>query len=140
MLLGQIAERATGRTIVELYHQRWGHALFAGDVIAELTQREMRTLLPAAGNIPGETGAGLGIRGYGYLGRTQFGHSGGGSFGSSLLLFDPATGVTVVVLMIQGSGGRAFRTCPAAAGTGNDSRGNAGGTARGSGELDEGRS
>jgi len=35
--------------------------------------RRMRALVPAAGNILGETGPGLGIRSYEYLGRTQFG-------------------------------------------------------------------
>lgn len=163
LLLGMIAERATGRSITELYRlrlfnpqgidavfmpgleeppgpvavaygpdgpvrpldhlsllsignsafgmvsnaatvARWGRALFTGGVISEERQQEMRTLVPAAGNIRGETGSGLGIRGYEYLERRQFGHSGGATFGSSLLLFDPESGVTVVVLMNQGEG------------------------------------
>ncbi len=171
LLLGQVAEAATGRSIVDLYHERlwgplglreiflpgheapagpvaralssagivspldqlsllsighsafgimsnartmarWGHELFTGRVISASMQQEMRTLVPAAGNIPGESGAGLGIRSYGYLGRTQLGHSGGSPFGSSLLLHDPATGVTVAVLMNQGPGADHFALAP----------------------------
>jgi D-alanyl-D-alanine carboxypeptidase len=91
---------------------RWGRELFAGRVISARRQEEMRTLVPAAGNIPGESGAGLGIRGYAYLGRTQYGHSGGSPFGSSLLLYDPASGVTVAVLMNQGQGADHFSLAP----------------------------
>jgi D-alanyl-D-alanine carboxypeptidase len=172
VLLGQVAEAATGRSIVDLYHQRlwdplrlseiflpgheppagpvapalassggivapldnlsllsighsafgvfsnartvarWGHELFAGSVISSRMQQEMRALVPAAGNIPGESGAGLGIRGYGYLGRSQYGHSGGAPYGSSLLLHDPASGVTVAVLMNQGQGADHFTLAP----------------------------
>jgi len=75
-------------------------------------QTQMRRLVPAAGNIPGETGAGLGIRSYQYLGRIQYGHSGGSSFGSSLLLFDPESGVTVVVAMNQRGGADHFVLAP----------------------------
>jgi D-alanyl-D-alanine carboxypeptidase len=171
VLLGQIAERATGQSMVKLYHQRlwepmaldeiflpgveeatgpvaaavhggqvydplahmsllsignsafgllsnartiarWGHALFAGDIVSAERQREMRILTPAAGNIPGEIGVGLGVRSYGYLDRVQFGHSGGASFGSSLLLFDPESGVTVAVLMNQNQGADHFELAP----------------------------
>lgn len=72
----------------------------------------MRTLVPAAGNIPGETGAGLSIRAYHYLDRTQYGHSGGATAGSSLLLHDPDSGVTVVVIMNQGGGAEHFTLAP----------------------------
>ncbi len=171
ILLGQIAESATKRSIVDLYHHRlwdplglteiflpgvepapgpvapaltsrglvapleqmsllsighsafglmataetvakWGHALFTGGVISPAMQEAMRTLVPAAGNIPGETGAGLGIRSYRYLERTQFGHSGGSAFGSSLMLYDPASGATVVVLMNQGQDADHFKLAP----------------------------
>jgi D-alanyl-D-alanine carboxypeptidase len=171
LLLGLIAERATGRPIAELYRQRlwtplaltgvfmpgiddppgpvavaagrggvfapldqlsllsigqaafglyadaatiasWGHAFFSGTVVSPERQAEMRELVPAAGNIPGETGAGLGVRGYHYLDRPQIGHSGGMAFGSSLLLFDPASGVTVVVLMNQGQNAGHFLLAP----------------------------
>jgi len=171
LLLGMIAERATERTIVELYHQRlwnplaltdifmpafeeppgpvapalagsflvapmaqtanitvgnsaaglisnartvarWGNALFRGSVISEDMQAAMRTLVPAAGNIPGETGAGLGIRSYQYLDRTQFGHSGGSAMGSSLMLHDPETGVTVAVVINHGQSAKHFVLAP----------------------------
>jgi D-alanyl-D-alanine carboxypeptidase len=92
---------------------RWGHELFTGTVVSARMQQEMRTLVPAAGNIPGESGAGLGIRGYSYLGRRQLGHSGGASFGSSLLLHDPERRVTVAVLMNQGQGADHFSLGPA---------------------------
>jgi D-alanyl-D-alanine carboxypeptidase len=99
---------ASARTVA-----RWGHELFTGRVLSARMQGEMRRLVPAAGNIPGESGAGLGIRSYGYLGRTQFGHSGGASLGSSLLLHDPASGVTVAVLMNQGQRADHFVLAPA---------------------------
>ncbi len=98
---------ATARDIA-----RWGRALFAGSVLTPASEAAMRTLVPAAGNIPGESGAGLGIRSYHYLGRTQYGHSGGSQFGSSLLLFDPDTGITVVVVMNQGVGADHFQLAP----------------------------
>lgn len=91
----------------------WGHELFTGRILSARMQEEMRHLIPAAGNIPGETGAGLGIRGYAYLNRSQIGHSGGGSFGSSLLLHDAAARVTVVVIMNQGQGANHFNLAPA---------------------------
>ncbi|MEZ4416349.1 MAG: serine hydrolase domain-containing protein [Gemmatimonadota bacterium] len=91
---------------------RWGRALFTGSVLQPTTRARMLELVPAAGNIPGESGAGLGIRAYGYLGRTQYGHSGGVSLGSSLLLFDPESGITVAVLMNQGSGAAHFSLAP----------------------------
>jgi D-alanyl-D-alanine carboxypeptidase len=91
---------------------RWGHALFAGKVLGDRMRAEMLEFVPAAGNIFGESGAGLGIRKYSYLGREQWGHSGGASLGSSLLLFDPATKTTVVVIMNQGSGADHFVLAP----------------------------
>ncbi len=171
LLLGMVAERATERAIVDLYHQRlwnpleltevfmpafeeppgpvalalsgsflvapmaqtanitvgnsaaglisnartvakWGNALFRGRVISDEMQAAMRTLVPAAGNIPGEAGAGLGVRSYQYLDRTQFGHSGGSAMGSSLMLHDPDTGVTVAVVMNQGQGAEHFVLAP----------------------------
>lgn len=171
LLLGQVAEAVTGRSILDLYHQRlwdplqlrdvflpgyepapgpvapalggtglvspldrmavistgnsafglfanartvarWGHELFAGQVVSARMQQEMRTLVPAAGNIPGEFGAGLGIRSYSYLGRRQYGHSGGAFLGSSLLLHDPERRVTVAVLMNQGQGADHFSLAP----------------------------
>ncbi len=171
VLLGQVAERVTGRSMVSLYHQRlwdplglseiflpgheaaagpvasvnmnstavaplsqmarlsagnsayglfanartvarWGRALYGGSVISPRMQQEMRTMVSAAGNIPGETGSGLGLRGYGYLGGRQIGHSGGSQFGNSLLLYDLATGITVAVAMNQGAGADHFELAP----------------------------
>lgn len=91
---------------------RWGHALFHGNVISAEMQAAMRTLVPAAGNIPGESGAGLGIRAYQYFDRLQYGHSGGATTGSSLLLHDPESGVTVAVIMNQGGGAQHFELAP----------------------------
>ena len=91
---------------------RWGRALFTGDVLGAEMRTEMTRMQPAAGNIPGETGVGLGIRGYGYLGRRQWGHSGGSPLGSSLLLFDPETRITVAVVMNQGAGADHFFLAP----------------------------
>jgi CubicO group peptidase (beta-lactamase class C family) len=91
---------------------RWGHALFTAGVISPEMQSAMRELVPAAGSIPGESGVGLGIRSYRYLDRVQYGHSGGAAYGSSLLIHDPAAGVTVVVLMNQGQGAEHFELAP----------------------------
>lgn len=92
---------------------RWGRALFTGQAFAAGVLQEMLEFVPAAGNIRGESGAGLGIRKYSYLGREQWGHSGGSALGSSLLLYDPQSQVTVAVLMNQGSGAHHFVLAPA---------------------------
>lgn len=84
---------------------RWGHALFTGPVISGAMQTEMRRLVAAAGNIPGESGSGLGIRGYTYFGRSQLGHSGAAAFGNALLLHDTAGRA---VLMNQSAGADHF--------------------------------
>jgi D-alanyl-D-alanine carboxypeptidase len=98
---------ATARTVA-----RWGRALFSGSVLTPETQRAMRTMVPAAGNIPGESGAGLGIRGYAFIDRRQYGHSGGAVLGNSLMLYDPTSGVTVAVLTNQGRGADHFVLAP----------------------------
>lgn len=92
---------------------RWGRALFGDSLLSPATQRAMRTLVPAAGNIPGESGAGLGIRGYDFGGRRQLGHSGGSPFGSSLMLYDPDRRITVAVLTNQATGADHFVLAPA---------------------------
>ena len=91
---------------------RWGRALFTGSLLNPTMQGAMRTLVPAAGNIPGESGAGLGIRAYNYHGRLQLGHSGGSAEGSSLLLYDVTTRITVAVVMNQGAGADHFALAP----------------------------
>jgi len=175
VLLGLIAERVTGRSMVELYHEElwaplgldqiflpgfepppapvatawrltrestesmnpleemssistgsyafglfsnartvalWGRALFAGDLLDDKIRNEMLEFVPAAGNIPGESGAGLGIRKYTFLDRVQWGHSGGSPLGSSLLIHDPESEITVAVLMNQGARSDHFRLAP----------------------------
>jgi hypothetical protein len=116
--LGQMARASVGNSAFGLFASArmvsaWGHALFTGSVISGRMQQEMRMMVPAAGNIPGEFGSGLGIRSYAYLGRSQIGHSGGSSFGSSLLLHDVASNITVVVLMNQADGADHFALAPA---------------------------
>ncbi|NOT07442.1 MAG: beta-lactamase family protein [Gemmatimonadales bacterium] len=115
--LGRLSHFSAGHTAYGLMASaravaRWGHALFTGRVVSAQMRQEMRRLVPAAGNIPGESGAGLAIRSYNYLGRTQFGHSGGSPLGSSLLLHDPTSGVTVAVLMNQGQRADHFVLAP----------------------------
>lgn len=173
VLLGWIAERASGKTLLQLYHERlwdprglgemffvgreppsgpvataffpdgtgpvhplanlsrasggagagavfatarslgqWGRALFTGSVLSRAMQDSMRTLVPAAGNIPGESGAGLGIRGYHFLGGHQLGHSGGAVLGSTLMVYEPSSDIVVVVLINQGGSPDHFALVP----------------------------
>jgi len=91
---------------------RWGRELFTGSIISKAMKAEMLKFVPAAGNIPGEAGTGLGIRKYNFLGREQWGHSGGSPFGSSLMIYDPKTGITVAVLMNQGARADHFKLAP----------------------------
>jgi hypothetical protein len=42
----------------------------------------------------------------------EWGHSGGSPFGSSLVFYDPTTGVTIAVLMNQGRGAQHFALAP----------------------------
>ena len=74
--------------------------------------QKMLKFVPAAGNIPGESGAGLGIRKYNFLNREQYGHSGGSPLGSSLMIYDPTSEITVVVIMNQGRGAQHFLLAP----------------------------
>ena len=91
---------------------RWAHELFNGGAFGEAMGSEMLQFVPAAGNIRGESGAGLGIRKYDYLGREQWGHSGGSPLGTSLVIHDEQTGITVAVLMNQGSNADHFTLAP----------------------------
>ena len=45
--------------------------------------------------------AGLGVRKYNYLGRTQWGHSGSQGAGSGFLVWDEASGITIALLYNQ---------------------------------------
>jgi len=90
--------------------------LFGGSLLSPATRAEMLTIVPDDGGIPGQTGGGLGIRRYNYLGRTLYGHSGGTPNSSALVLYDPVTGIVAGVSMNQdgGSHGQShFRTAPA---------------------------
>ena len=59
---------------------------------------EVLTAIPDDGLIPGQDGAGLGLRRYHYLGGRQWGHSGTVSNGSGIVFHDVHAGVTVAVL------------------------------------------
>jgi len=54
----------------------------------------------------------LGIRRYAYLGREQWGHSGGSPMSRGLAFYGPATGVTIAVLMNQSRGAQHFALAP----------------------------
>jgi D-alanyl-D-alanine carboxypeptidase len=79
---------------------RWGRALFAGGVLSSASRAEMlRFEPPAPGTL--ETGSGLGVRRYAFFGREQWGHSGATDVGSSILVYEPSSGITVAVAMNQ---------------------------------------
>jgi D-alanyl-D-alanine carboxypeptidase len=80
---------------------RWARALFGGPVLSAESRREMQSVVPGSGEIPQETGSGLGVRRYGYDGREQWGHSGAAAEGSSIVLHEPASGVTLALAMNQ---------------------------------------
>jgi D-alanyl-D-alanine carboxypeptidase len=79
---------------------RWARALFSGNVLGPAARREMLAVV-AAGEPGVETGSGLGVRRYGYFGREQWGHSGSADEGSSIVLHEPSSGVTLSVAMNQ---------------------------------------
>lgn len=90
--------------------------LFLGDVLSAALRQAMFEIVPDDGRIAGQVGGGLGIRVYNFLGRTLYGHSGGTQNSSALVLFDPATGITVAVSVNQGGGSHGqshFDTAPA---------------------------
>lgn len=80
---------------------RWARALFAGPVLDAASRGEMLRFVPDAGAISVETGSGLGVRRYAYLGREQWGHSGATGDGSSIVVYEPASGLTVALAMNQ---------------------------------------
>jgi len=90
--------------------------LFAGDLLSPATRAAMLTIVPDDGAIPGQTGGGLGIRRYNYLGRALYGHSGATANSTALVLYDPATGIIAAVSVNQDGGSHKqshFRTTPA---------------------------
>ena len=70
----------------------------AGDLLSPSLRAEALTAIPDDGLIPGQIGAGLGLRRYDYLGGRQWGHSGAVSNGSGLVFHDVDLGVTVAVM------------------------------------------
>ena len=89
--------------------------LFAGAMLTPATKAEMLTIVPDDGGIAGQTGGGLGIRRYNYLGRTLYGHSGATGNSTALVLYDPGTGAVAAVSVNQGGTGHGnshFRTTP----------------------------
>ena len=79
---------------------RFAQGLF-GELLDPATRAAMLTAVPDDGKIPGQVGAGIGIREYNYLGRTQWGHSGSQGAGSGFVVWDEASGVIVSVLYNQ---------------------------------------
>jgi len=94
----------------------FAQSTFAGPLLTRATRAEMLTIVPDDGGIAGQTGGGLGIRQYNYLGRTLYGHSGATGNSTALVLYDPATGAVAAVSINQGGSGHGnshFRTTPA---------------------------
>jgi D-alanyl-D-alanine carboxypeptidase len=96
---------------------RWGRAFFGGMLFSPGLMAEILTaILDPSGFIPGQVGAGLGVRKYNYLGREQWGHSGATSGANSLLVWDRQSGI-VVAVQINASGvvhgSQHFRIVPA---------------------------
>lgn len=83
---------------------RWGRAYFDGSLFSSGLLNQILTAIPDnSGFIPGQIGAGLGVRRYNYLGREQWGHSGATSGSNSLLIWDRQSGI-VVAIQINASG------------------------------------
>ena len=75
-----------------------------GSLFSSGLMSEILTAIPDNnGFIPGQIGAGLGVRRYNYLGREQWGHSGATSGSNSLLIWDRQSGI-VVAIQINASG------------------------------------
>lgn len=66
--------------------------------------------------IPGQTGGGIGIRRFDFLGRLMYGNSGGTPNSSAFVLYDAASSVIVALSINQGGpshGNSHFRLAPA---------------------------
>ncbi|MGD8494856.1 MAG: serine hydrolase [Gemmatimonadales bacterium] len=81
----------------------WGEGLF-GDFLSPAVRNEMLTAVPDDGRIPNEVGAGIGVRKFDFLQRTQWGHSGTVYNGSGFLLYDEASGIVVALVYNQPGG------------------------------------
>lgn len=82
---------------------RWGEALFT-DFLGPAVRAEMLTAVDDDGGIPNQVGAGVGVRKFDFLGRTQWGHSGTTAGGSGMLLWDEASGIVVALTYNQNGG------------------------------------
>lgn len=80
---------------------RWGRSLFNGTVLGPRGTQWLLDFYPDDHSQPGQTGAGLGVRRYDFLGRVEYGHTGVTGHGSGMVLHDVATGITVAVLTNQ---------------------------------------
>lgn len=80
---------------------RWGQALFGRDFLSDETRAAMLTAIPDDGRIPGQTGASLGVRRFGYFDRTQWGHSGTVFNGSAFVLWDVESDIVVALVYNQ---------------------------------------
>ncbi len=90
--------------------------LFGGNLLSSATKTAMLTVVPDDGAIAGQTGGGLGVRRYNYLGRTLYGHSGATNNSTALVLYDPGTGIVAAVSVNQNGASHRqshFRTTPA---------------------------
>ena len=80
---------------------RWGKVLFDGSALGPAATQLLFDFFPDNYTQPAQTGAGLGVRRYDFLGRVEYGHTGVTPHGSGLVLYDVATGITVAVLTNQ---------------------------------------
>lgn len=82
---------------------RWGQVLFE-ELLSDSMRDAMMTAVTDDGSIPGQTGAGLGVRRYNWLGGTQWGHSGTILNGSAFLLYDVDSRIVVALTYNQPGG------------------------------------
>jgi D-alanyl-D-alanine carboxypeptidase len=69
--------------------------LFDGDLLSAQGRALLLTIVADDGRVPGETGAGVGLRRFGYFGRTSYGNSGATGNSSAMYLYDPESKVIV---------------------------------------------
>ena len=78
--------------------------LFDGDLLSTQGRAVLLTIVQSDGRVPGETGGGVGLRRFGYFGRTSYGNSGATSNSSAMYLYDPASKVIVSMNTNQAGG------------------------------------
>lgn len=74
---------------------KFARRLFEGDFLSDAARTSLLTFVPEGGGVPGQTGAGIGLRRFSYGGRTMYGNSGATTNSSAMYLYDPGTGVIV---------------------------------------------